>query len=200
MPKEQVTIPFFIPHEGCPFTCVFCNQHATSGSKASVDALSIREKVIRYRKTVASTIKHVEIAFFGGSFTGLSIDSQKNFLKEAYNCLQEGLVSGIRLSTRPDFISDEIIEIIKEYKVSTIELGVQSFDDSVLGASARGHTADDTKLALIKLKKSKIPFVIQLMPGLPSASFESDIKSAKQACTFKPQGVRIYPTVVVKGT
>ncbi len=200
MPKKQVTIPIFIPHLGCPHRCVFCNQWESSGERKVPTADSIGEKIELYLSTIPDSVERIEVAFFGGSFTGIDTEKQEEFLSVPYRLKKDGCIQGIRLSTRPDCIDEEKLQLLKNLEVETVELGVQSFSDSVLAASRRGHTVGDTYKAIDLLKREGFKLVIQLMPGLPEDSTDSSIRSAKIAASLKPASVRIYPTVVLEKT
>ena len=144
--------------------------------------------------------KYVEAAFFGGSFTGISAEKQEELLSVAKEYLDRGDIHGIRLSTRPDYISVEILDRLKRYGVTTIELGVQSMDDEVLNASNRGHSASDVKKAVELIRKYDIRLGLQMMTGLPGDEPEKDIKTAEEIIKLKPEFVRIYPTLVLAET
>jgi histone acetyltransferase (RNA polymerase elongator complex component) len=197
--KKQITIPVFIPHRGCPHDCIFCNQRTVSGSEHSEEAEQIISKVREYR-THASPAARIELGFFGGSFTGIDTAEQNAFLSKAHWCLKEELIHAIRLSTRPDYINDEICTRLLSYGVSIVELGIQSFNDDVLVRAKRGHTAADSVRALETLHRHKLNPVIQLLPGLPGDSYDASIASAITAASLSPSAVRIYPAVVLKHT
>lgn len=198
--KELLVIPFFIPHEGCPFTCVFCNQWEISGAPKTAIAGEIRPKVMEYLNSAGSRYRKKEVAFFGGSFTGLKAEYQESLLAEAFRLKEEGLITGIRLSTRPDYITKSIIDRLISYGVTTVELGVQSFSDRVLADSGRGHTVLDTIDATKIIREYPIDLVYQLMLGLPGDDFDKAYYTAVKTVQMKPDFVRIYPTVVLKGT
>ncbi|MCP4137617.1 MAG: radical SAM protein [bacterium] len=200
MSKKRITIPIFIPHLGCPHQCAFCNQWETSGSRVLPDKKSIDEQVVRYLSQKGADVEHIEIAFFGGSFTGIPIPLQEELLSAAGPYLEKNIIQGIRLSTRPDYINEQALLLLKKYSVTTIELGIQSFFDDVLSASNRGHSARDSHQAPELVKKHGFDVVIQLMPGLPGDSREKSIQSAEIAAEYTPAGVRIYPTVVLNNT
>ena len=195
-----LVIPVFIPHQGCPHRCVFCNQNATSGKKSKPTKNEIINTIETYLNNINDSIENVEIAFFGGSFTGLPIDDQSNYLKIASKYFLEKKINGIRLSTRPDYIDSKILDLLKKFNVTTIELGIQSFNDKVLTKSNRGHTSSDSIKAIETIKNFNFKFVIQLMPGLPGSTEKTIIQSAKIAAELKPDAVRIYPVVVLKDT
>ncbi len=200
MAKHQITIPVFIPHLGCAHRCIFCDQWSTTPAVSVPDPGSIDEIIRKYKPGVKKSVDRIELAFFGGSFTGIRKDIQESFLRCALRHLEANDIHGIRLSTRPDYISGESLALLGRYRVSTIELGVQSFDDAVLSASNRGHTATDVFSAVDLIKKYGFEFIIQLMPGLPAETRESALRSASLAAGLEPSAVRIYPAVVLKGT
>ncbi len=191
-------IPIFIPHMGCPHQCVFCNQHSISGRERFSEK-DVRFEIERALETVSSE-DVVEIAFFGGSFTGIDRGLMLRLLQTAQQFVDAGRVRSIRLSTRPDYISDEILEILSRFSVKTIELGLQSIDDTVLNASHRGHTAAEAERACRAVVKAGFSLVGQMMIGLPEATRESEIETARRIVALGASAVRIYPTVVFYGT
>lgn len=197
---RPLIIPFFIPHAGCPFTCVFCNQWGISGTVESARPEDVRPRVLKYIAARKGKPIRSEAAFFGGSFTGLDQEIQKGFLEAAFSLKQEGLIQGIRLSTRPDYISREIIHNLLAYGVTTIELGVQSLIDTVLEKSCRGHTYGDVVKAAQIIRDYPFELIFQLMLGLPGDTRELAATTAKRAVKLAPDGVRIYPALVIKGT
>lgn len=196
---KHVNIPIFIPHLGCPNMCVFCNQRTISG-KRNFDIDSVRREIENTLKTIDLSNTVTEIAFFGGSFTGIDREQMIKLLSLANDYIERGLVKGIRLSTRPDYINEEILEILKRYNVLDIELGVQSMSERVLSVSKRGHTAFDTEKACLLIKKYKFNLVGQMMIGLPSSTVDDEIYTAKRLCELNCDAVRIYPTAVLCGT
>ena len=194
MKKRHVNIPIFIPHLGCPNGCVFCNQRSISGH---IDFHI--EDVERDINQVLSTVGEedsCEIAFFGGSFTGIDRSLMIALLDIAQKYCDAGKVEAIRLSTRPDYIDEEILSILKRYSVKTIELGLQSMDSEVLLASKRGHTAERAELACQMVKEWGFSLIGQMMIGLPSSTLEKEIATAKRICQLCADGARVYPTVV----
>lgn len=147
-----------------------------------------------------SSDSNVEIAFFGGSFTGIDRLLMIRLLDIAQKYINNGRVQAIRMSTRPDYISEEIIEILKKYTISCVELGIQSMNDEVLSFLKRGHTAEQTKRAISLLNQNKIPFVGQMMIGLPKATLDDELECANFICNSGAIGARIYPTLVFKQT
>lgn len=200
MAKKQITIPIFIPHMGCPHCCVFCNQWKISSAEQKPDPDKIKHTIELYLSRISSTVEKVELAFFGGSFTAIPFEDQELFLSTVKPYMDKGIIKSIRLSTRPDYIDKERLDLLAAYKVSTVELGVQSFNDMVLDLSERGHGAEDVYKAIELLKLYSFRTGIQLMPGLPGDSFSISVDSASIAAALSPDDVRIYPAVVLKGT
>lgn len=193
------TIPIFVSHMGCPNDCAFCNQRQITGQVESVSPLLAEEKIIK----ALSTIKEdavVEIGFFGGSFTGIDISLQKAFLSVAQKFLQAGKVHAIRLSTRPDYMDETITDMLKSYGVTTVELGAQSMDNAVLQANMRGHTKEDTIRASRIIRGAGLKLGLQMMTGLKGDTDQTCIATAKEIMDLEPSCVRIYPTLVLKGT
>ena len=191
-------IPIFIPHRGCKNECVFCNQRKISGETRDVTEQDIRCEIEKYLKMYIDDTRKKQIAFFGGSFTGLEIEDQIRFLNVANEYIEKGVVESIRISTRPDYISEHILGILKQKNVKTIELGVQSMDDEVLQASKRGHTAEQVVKASNLIKKYGFNLGHQVMVGLPKSTLEKEIYTMKRCIELKPKIVRIYPVYVLK--
>ena len=201
--KKHRNIPIFIPHLGCPNLCVFCNQRSISGCQSFE-----RESVISEIEAALSTIPReyeVEIAYFGGSFTGIDRELMIYLLDVARSYVEReddgrARVIGIRMSTRPDYINDEIMDILSAYPIKTIELGLQSMSDEVLSLSKRGHTAKDAENACRLIRERGIDLVGQMMIGLPGGNLENELETAKMICDMGACGARIYPTVVFYDT
>ena len=197
---DQYTIPIFIPHLGCNNECVFCNQRKITGLDSSVtidDVENIINEYLEYFKDKVKD-KKVEVAFFGGSFTGIPIQKQEEYLKVANRYLREKVVDSIRISTRPDYITPKILSMLRKYNVGTIELGVQSMDDEVLKASKRGHTSLDVIRASRLIHTFGMNLGIQIMVGLPKSTLEKEINTIKKVLKLKPKVLRIYPVYVLK--
>lgn len=192
--KKHANIPIFIPHVGCPNDCVFCNQRKISGH-THFDRKSVRSELLAAFETVRRDIP-VQIAYFGGSFTGIDRGDMLYLLDLANEFIDAGRCDSIRISTRPDYIDREILDILKRYRVGTVELGVQSMDDRVLLASRRGHTAEDTERAFSLIREYGFELVGQMMTGLPASTREAEIMTAEKICEMGADGARIYPTVV----
>ena len=199
--KKHAIIPIFIPHLGCPCQCVFCNQQKITARTKAVSTDEVRETVERYLSTLGDLdTSEIEIAFYGGSFTAIPIDAQTAYLEVAKEYIDQGRASSLHISTRPDCIDEEILENLKRYNVSTIELGVQSFSDEVLRLSKRGHDSDIARKAARLVKERGFKLGIQLMIGLPGDSLESCIYSARETVALFPELARLYPTLVIDGT
>ena len=178
--------------------CVFCNQRSISG-KMSFDISCVENEIETALSTLTSE-DEVEIAFFGGSFTGIDRDLMSELLSLAQKYVDAGRVSSIRLSTRPDYIDEEILDILSHFAVRTVELGLQSMDDTVLEACKRGHTSSQAERACRLIKERGFSLIGQMMIGLPRSSVEKEIYTAKRICELGADGARVYPTVVFYGT
>jgi histone acetyltransferase (RNA polymerase elongator complex component) len=190
-------IPIFIPHAGCPHRCVFCNQSSITGVDSKPPNIGISDQVARFLKFKGKRRDFVQVAFFGGNFLGIQPDEMKRLLTEAAEFVQAGYASSIRFSTRPDTVDGHRLNMIKEFPVATVELGVQSMDNRVLSATKRGHTASDTEKAIQRLKKLNYEIGLQLMVGLPCDTPARLRASARRIVRLKPDFIRIYPTVVL---
>ena len=197
---RHVNIAVFVPHSGCPNHCSFCNQRAISGhTKQPVpqDVIDACETAMKGGCEDA----YVQLGFFGGSFTAIERGYMLALLEAAQGYIENGFLNGgIRISTRPDFIDDEILALLKKYGVSAIELGAQSMDDGVLSLNKRGHTAQDVRKAAVLIKEYGFELGLQMMTGLWGSSDEDSINTAKEFIALRPDTVRIYPTVVLKNT
>ena len=198
--KKEYIIPIFVPHLGCPNACVFCNQTKITGKQKQVTAKDVEETIEEYLKSFKDKENKVEVAFFGGSFTGIEEEKQNELLEAAYKYVQSGDVDSIRISTRPDYINKQILKRLKKYKVKTIELGVQSTNNYVLARAKRGHTFDDVKKASKLIRFYGFKLVHQMMVGLPESTALDEVNTAKDLIKLKPKIVRIYPVLVIKKT
>lgn len=199
MNNVRKIIPIFVPHRGCPNDCVFCNQKKITGkTNNNINRNYVINTVEQFLKTRSS---YSDLAYFGGSFTAIDIELQTELLEIAYFYKQKGVFQNIRISTRPDCINEEILDLQKKYGVNIIELGIQSLDDDVLKKSNRGHTVQDSVNASNLIRQYGC-FTLghQVMPGLPGSNFEKDIATCKKSIALKPDIVRIYPTLVIKET
>ena len=187
--SKQYVIPVFVPHLGCPNDCIFCNQKSISGQMKQITEDDVENTIQEFLKSFKDEDLYTEVAFFGGSFTGIDIKLQEKLLKVAHKYIQEKKIDGIRISTRPDYIDKEKLKLLKKYGVKTIELGVQSTNDYILKKSKRGHTFEDVK------KASKL-----MMIGLPESTWIDELNTAKDLAKLKPKIVRLYPVLVIKKT
>lgn len=200
---RHANIPIFIPHRGCPNACVFCNQHLISGCAGEEDPAAMvaaaRETVERALATLAPDTR-CEIAYFGGSFTGIDRGTMEALLAFGAEYTAAGRVTGIRFSTRPDYLGDEVLRCLARYPVRTVELGVQSLSDRVLAACCRGHSSAHTTDAIARLRAAGYGVVGQMMLGLPGAEFADELATARGLIEAGVRAVRIYPTLVLRGT
>lgn len=195
---KHYTIPIFIPELACPHQCVFCDQRKISGQQEIPNIDDINKKIKAYLKTIPEKRSRVEIGFFGGSFTGLPMDQQEMYLKAAAEFVKGRRVEGIRLSTRPDYINREILDLLKKNKVITIELGAQSMDPGVLAKSGRGHSVEDIEKASKMIIDDGFELGLQMMIGLPGDTLEKAKHTAKKIVELGARNTRIYPTLVIK--
>ncbi len=197
MSARAYILPVFVPHRGCPHTCVFCNQRRISGAAVPVAAQDVKKAIQEAAAFLPKGGKR-QLAFYGGSFTAIPAPEQEALLGAAKEALDRGEIDAVRLSTRPDAIDAAVLARLKAYGVETVELGAQSMDDEVLRLSERGHTAADVERASKLIRAAGFRLILQMMTGLPSSSEESDFETARRLIALKPDGVRIYPTVIVR--
>lgn len=191
-------IPIFVPHKGCPNDCAFCNQRTISGKENAPSIEQARSTINQYLKTTKNS--EVQIAFFGGSFTGIEISEQNEYLALANEYIKRGSVKSIRISTRPDYIDENTVKRLISYGVKNIELGAQSLDEEVLLYSNRGHSVQCVEKASEIIIKSGAILGLQMMTGLPKDTPEKCMKTAEKIKEFGASETRIYPTVVLRGT
>ena len=196
---SHANISIFVPHKGCPNDCSFCNQRAISGQTVSATAIDV-EKAVLTALEYNIDPKNTEIAFFGGSFTAIEREYMCSLLTAAKHFLDTHSFAGIRVSTRPDAIDKDVLETLKNYGVTAIELGAQSMDDDVLLANRRGHMSDDVRRASALIKEYGFQLGLQMMTGLYKSNFQKDMQTAREIIKLQPNTVRIYPTVVLKNT
>ena len=195
---KHINVALFVPDEGCPHRCSFCNQKTISGKTKRLEISDI-DSAVETALSSADCNKG-EIAFFGGSFTAIDKDYMISLLDRAKMYIDKGLFAGIRISTRPDCISKEILDILKLYGVTSIELGCQSMDNEVLRLNNRGHSADDVVKSAKLIKDYGFEFGVQMMTGLYGDDDETAIETARKLIALSPDTVRIYPTVVLENT
>ena len=196
--KKHANIPIFIPHEGCRNECIFCNQRTITGTCQGSD----RDIVPEIEKALLTIPEEyeIEIAFFGGSFTGIGTGKMTRLLDSAYEYVKSGRVQSIRLSTRPDYIDEQILDILKQRGVTHIELGIQSMRQHVLDACKRGHTVDDTERACRLICDYGFILGGQMMIGLPCSTSEDEIHTARRIGEMGAKEARVYPCVVFEKT
>ena len=199
MTKHYI-IPIFVPHLGCPNDCIFCNQKSISGQQKMITKEDIENTINFYLNNIKDKEAKKEVAFFGGSFTGIDVEKQEEFLQTAYKYIKNNQIDSIRISTRPDYINKPILKMLKKYKVKTIELGVQSANDYVLRQSHRNHTFEDVKKASKLIRWYRFNLGHQMMVGLPDSTKIDEINTARELIKLKPKMVRIYPVLVIKNT
>ena len=168
--KKQYIIPIFVPHLGCPNDCIFCNQRSISGQQKMITKEDIEKTIEFYLENIRDKEAKIEVAFFGGSFTGIDEQKQEEFLQVAYEYIKQGKIQSIRISTRPDYIDKKVLKRLKKYKVETIELGVQSANDYILKRCNRGHTFEDVKKASKMIRWYGFKLGHQMMVGLPEST------------------------------
>ncbi len=196
---SHANISIFVPHKGCPNDCSFCNQRTISGQSNSASTQDVAQAV---KKAIEHNVdpKNTEIAFFGGSFTAIEREYMCSLLTAAKHFSDTYGFAGIRVSTRPDCIDEEVLSVLRHYGVTAVELGAQSMVDEVLSANRRGHTAEDVRKASELIKAAGFELGLQMMTGLYKSDFEKDEYTAREIIRIKPDTVRIYPTVVLRNT
>jgi histone acetyltransferase (RNA polymerase elongator complex component) len=197
----QMIIPIFIMHRGCPHRCIFCNVRKTAGNQPEkISEEAFCDTVNRYLESTKVTPHRVQIAFYGGNFTGMEKDEQIELLKFARPFIKKGLVNGIRISTRPDCLDAECLEMLKSFHVTTVEIGVQSLADDVLVLAKRGHTSADVADSMKMLKQRGFETGMHLMVGLPGDTRASFEHTVEKTIALQPDSVRIHPTLVLEDT
>lgn len=197
---RHANVAFFVPHLGCPNQCSFCNQRTISGQQHPPSPEEVRRICREALDRLGERAAQAEIAFFGGSFTAIERGYMVSLLEAAAPLVGEGRFSGIRISTRPDAVGEEVLELLENYGVTVIELGAQSMDDRVLRRNLRGHTASQVEDASERIHRHGFSLGLQMMTGLDGQSSESCLDTAARLAELEPECVRIYPTVVLKGT
>ncbi len=198
MSARACILPVFVPHQGCPHACVFCNQRHISGETGIANADTVKRAIAEAALPPNGAKR--QLAFYGGSFTAIPVPRQEELLGAAKEALDRGEIDSIRLSTRPDAIDGAVLDRLRAYGVDTIELGAQSMDDEVLRLSGRGHTAEDVRRAACLIRKRGFSLILQMMTGLPGDTPDRVIETARRLIALQPDGVRIYPTVIVRDT
>ena len=197
---RHYNIPIFLPELACPYRCVYCNQFSITGLNNFVKPEDVKNIIDSHLSSFKEENRFVEVAFFGGNFTGLPVNMQNDYLEIVQPYLDRNLVHGIRCSTRPDYISLQRVKEIKSYGMRNIELGAQSTNDEVLKYCKRGHTFNDIVEASQIILSEDITLGLQMMIGLPHDSEEKDYQTAKDIINLGARETRIYPCIVVKDT
>ena len=202
MPRQRMIVPIFIPHQGCPYRCVFCNQNEISGAEKVEDQKRLDSAFETYLQSrpleVLPPIR--EAAFYGGTFTALPVQRQEFLLSAVQGWVDRGYIQCLRLSTHPGAVDTGALDVLGKYSVKTIELGVQSTDPEVLRQSGRGDTPESLERSVYLIRSRGYQLGLQLMLGLPGDSEETFQQTVVDVLRFRPDFVRIYPTLVVRGT
>ncbi len=200
-PYKPFIIPIFLPHTGCPHRCVFCDQSAITGQKATLPRPEqIRREIRLFLSYNKGQRAPVQISFYGGTFLGQSEKTVRRLLDIASEFINSAEVDSIRFSTRPDTIDPERMAWLADYRVATVEIGAQSMNDAVLHSAKRGHTARDTENAMTRLKSAGYETGLQIMPGLPGDSTAGALETGRRILELAPDFVRIYPALVLAGS
>jgi Histone acetyltransferase len=197
---KHYNIPIFLPELACPFRCVYCNQFSITGKRQLPDIQDVKNTIDKYLETFKEDERFVEVAFFGGNFTGLPEKMQDDFLKIVQPYLEKGVIDGIRCSTRPDYIDEKRVKVLKSFGMKNIELGAQTTNDEILRKCGRGHTFKDIENASQIIVNEGITLGLQMMLGLPFDTFENDMQTARDLVRLGAKETRIYPCIVVKDT
>ncbi|MCI8497730.1 MAG: radical SAM protein, partial [Clostridiales bacterium] len=197
---KSANVSVFVPHEGCPNQCSFCNQRRISGTVKAPSPQDVERIAKEGLRTLGVRAIDAQLAFFGGSFTAVPRDYMVSLLKAAAPFIGHDGFSGIRISTRPDAVDGETLNILQEYHVDAVELGAQSMDDRVLHLNARGHTAADVEQASRLIRENGFSLGLQMMTGLPGDSDKGAWETARRLASLQPDTMRIYPTLVLEGT
>ncbi|MEI6062154.1 MAG: radical SAM protein [Bacteroidota bacterium] len=196
---RHFTIPVFIPEEACPNRCVFCNQHRIAGAECAPSIDEVIAKVDAHLETIPDG-SELEIGFFGGNFTGIPVEGQRAYLEAVQPYISAGRVSSIRISTRPDYINKDSLAMLRQYHVTSIELGAQSLDNEVLKTAGRGHTEAQVLEASVMIREAGFKLGLQMMIGLPGDTAEKSLRTAMEIIRLGAECTRIYPTLVIKNT
>lgn len=197
---RHFNIPLFIPEKACPFQCIFCDQRKITGVEDSLQIKEFETQIINYLSTIPTENSSVLLAFFGGTFTGISLKEQEEYLQMAKPFIDSGQIAGIRISTRPDYINQENLDLLKRYHVSNIELGAQSLNNEVLRQSYRGHTYQQVAEASKLILNNGFELGLQMMLGLPGDTKKTALQTAEYIIALGATETRIYPTMVIRGT
>ena len=197
---KHANVAFFVPMVGCPHRCSFCDQNSITGEKGVPTPEEIDKTLKKAARELHGFSEKSEIAFFGGSFTMIPRELMVSLLSVAKKWIDRKAFSGIRISTRPDAIDEEVLSLLKEYGVTSIELGAQSCNNAVLEKNHRGHTFEDTQKAAELIKNAGFSLGLQMMTGMPGSTKDDDMLTAARFAMLQPETMRIYPTLVLKNT
>lgn len=197
---KTANVAFFVPHLGCTHACSFCDQRSIAGQAAPPSPADVADTLARARGRMGARVRDAEVAFFGGSFTAISRTQMLELLEAVAPFLGADGFSGIRVSTRPDAVEDEMLTLLRAHGVTSIELGAQSMDDAVLRRNGRGHTAAQVRDAAVRIRQAGFSFGLQMMTGLPGDTPAGARRTARELAALCPAAVRIYPALVLKGT
>ena len=198
MSARASILPVFVPHLGCGHACVFCNQNRITGELRPACAQDVRDAIANAAFLPRGEKR--QLAFYGGSFTAIPVPEQEALLGAAREAMESGEIDAIRLSTRPDAVDEAVLDRLRAFGVETIELGAQSMDEEVLRLAGRGHTAADVERAARLIRANGFSLILQMMTGLPGDTEDKDLETARRLIALRPDGVRIYPTVIVRDT
>lgn len=199
MSGKHINIALFIPHEGCPHQCSFCNQKSISGALKKPRAADVSAAVETALRTLRTRdCAGAQLAFFGGSFTAIDRAYMRELLDAAQPYLERGQIAGIRVSTRPDAVETDVLSLLKQSGVTAIELGAQSMDDRVLLQNGRGHTAREVESAARRIREMGFELGLQMMTGLPGDTPAGAENTLCQLLSLEPDTMRIYPTIVLE--
>ena len=194
------TVALFVPHAGCPHRCSFCDQRAIAGTEERLTPDKVEAACLQAESRITLPGRQAELAFFGGSFTALPKKEMCALLDAALPFVRRGVFRGIRLSTRPDCVDEGILAALAGRSVTAVELGAQSMDDAVLAQNGRGHTAADVERAAGLIRARGLSLGLQMMTGLPGSTPDTDRETAARLAALRPDTMRIYPTVALRGT
>lgn len=197
---RHANVSLFVPHVGCPHQCSFCNQRSISGAQQPPQPREVAELCAQAARQMGPAARKAQIAFFGGSFTAIPREQMTALLEAAAPYVWDGTFAGIRCSTRPDAISEEILQLLRYYGVTAVELGAQSMDDEVLRRNGRGHTSAQTREACAQIRQAGLELGLQMMTGLDGDTPETAWDTARQIAALRPDTLRIYPTLLIRGT
>ncbi len=193
-------VALFVPHAGCPHRCSFCDQRAIAGTEERLTPDKVEAACLQAESRITLPGRQAELAFFGGSFTALPKKEMCALLDAALPFVRRGVFRGIRLSTRPDCVDEGILAALAGRSVTAVELGAQSMDDAVLVQNGRGHTAADVERAAGLIRARGLSLGLQMMTGLPGSTPDTDRETAARLAALRPDTMRIYPTVALRGT